>query len=141
MTQRKELIYRQMSHHENTTESGQEKHTLDGVEQLTQKRHNSENQIHIVEKDELSTATLSDVQIINLTSLCDTSEVIFGPLTGGPFLGDLDDTLIHETILAIEEEQINTPTYTSTPVDTETASARPPSPASELLHVTVNFTE
>ncbi|KAM4562116.1 uncharacterized protein PAE49_010719 isoform 1-T2 [Odontesthes bonariensis] len=130
--------------HENTAESGQETHTMEG-EQLTQKRHNSENQMHTVEDDELSTATMSAVvstaavQIIDLTSLCNTSEVIFGPLTGGPFLGDLDDTLIHEPILAIEDEQINTPTYTSTPIDTETASARPPSPANELLHVTVRL--
>lgn len=87
--------------HENTTESGQDKHTMEEVEQLTQKRRNSENQIHTVEDDEQSTATMSAVvstaavQIIDLTSLCNTSEVIFGPLTGGPFLGDLDDTLIH----------------------------------------------
>ena len=65
--------------------------------------------------------------------MCYTSEVIFGP-----FLGDLD-TLINETILAIEDKQINTPTYTSTPIDAETASARPPSPANELLHVTVKL--
>ena len=113
--------------HENTTESRQEKHTIEEVGQLTQKRHNREDQIHTVEDDELSTATMSAVlstaavQIIDLTSLCNTSEVIFGPLTGGPFLGDLDDTLIHEPILAIEDEQINTPTYTSTPVDAQTA--------------------
>ncbi len=64
-------------------------------DQLTQKRDNSENQIHTVKDDEQSTATLSAVvsavavQIIDLTSLCNTLEVIFGPLTGGPFLGDL----------------------------------------------------
>lgn len=131
--------------HENTTESGQDKHTMEEVEQLTPKRHNSENQMHTVEDDEQSTATISAVvstaalQVIDLTSLCNTSEVIFGPLTGGPFLGDLDDTLIHEPILTIEEAQINTPTYTSTPIDAETASARPPTPASELLHVTVKL--
>lgn len=78
-------------------------------------------------------------QIIDLTSLSNTSEVIFGALIGGLFLGDPDDTLIHEPIFAIEEDQINTPTYTSTSTDSETASARPPSPASELLHVTVKL--
>lgn len=124
--------------HENTAESGQDKHTMEEVEQLTMKRHNSENQIHTVE-DVSAVVTAAAVQIIDLTSLYNTSEVIFGPLTGGPFLGDLDDTLIHEPILAIEDEQVNTPTYTSTPIDAETASAGPPSPASELLHVTVKL--
>lgn len=71
--------------------------------------------------------------------MSNTSEVIFGALIGGLFLSDPDDTLIHEPIFAIEEGQINTPTYTSTSTDSETASARPPSPASELLHVTVKF--
>ncbi|XP_049424839.1 uncharacterized protein LOC125884090 [Epinephelus fuscoguttatus] len=94
--------------------------------------------MYIVEDDEQSTATMSAVVSVDLTSLCDTSEVIIGPLPGGPFLGDLDDTLIHEPILAIEE-QMNIPTYTSTPTDAETASARPPSPASELFYVTVKL--
>ncbi|KAL7403327.1 hypothetical protein ABVT39_027824 [Epinephelus coioides] len=124
--------------HENTAEPGQEKHTMEEVEQLTQKRQNSQHQMYIVEGDEQSTATMSAVVSIDLTSLCDTSEVIIGPLPGGPFLGDLDDTLIHEPILAIEE-QMNIPTYTSTPTDAETASARPPSPASELLYVIVKL--
>ena len=133
--------------HENTRDTGLEKHTMEGAEQLTQKRHNSEkykpSTIHTVKDDELSTATMSAVvstaaiQIIDLTSLCNTSEVIFGLLTGGPFLGDLDDTLIHEPILAVKDEQINT--YTSTPIDAEKASARPPSPANELLNVTVKL--
>ncbi len=102
--------------HENTTESGQDKHTMEEIEQLTPKRHNSENQMHTVEDDEQSTATISAVvstaplQIIDLTYFCNTSEVIFGPLSGGPFLCDLDDTLLHEPILTIEEDQINTPT-------------------------------
>ncbi|XP_051812335.1 uncharacterized protein LOC110966885 [Acanthochromis polyacanthus] len=131
--------------HENTTESGQEKHTMEDVEQLTQERHNSENEMHTVKDDEQSTATVSAdvspaaIQIIDLTSLCNTSEVVFGPLTGGPFLGALDDTLIYEPILAIEDEQINTPTSTSTPINAGTASATPPSPAYELLHVTVKL--
>lgn len=54
--------------HENTTESGQDKDTKEDGDQLTQKRHNRENQIEIVE-DEQSTATMSTV----------------GPLTGGLF--------------------------------------------------------
>ena len=101
--------------HENITESGQQKHTMEEVKQLTQKRHNSENQIHTVEDDALSTATMSAVistaavQIIDLTSLCNTSEVIFGLLTGGPFFCDLVDTLIHEPILAIEDGKIKHP--------------------------------
>lgn len=49
------------------------------------------------------------VQIIDPTSRCNTSEIVFGPLTDGPFLGDLDDTLIHEPIIALEEEQITLP--------------------------------
>lgn len=143
-TQRKELIYRQMSNMK-TQQNQQDQHTKEEVEQLIMKRHNSENQIHRVEDDEQNTATMSAVvstaavQIIDLTSLCNSSEVIFGPLTGGPFSGDADDTLIHEPILPIEEQQINPPTYTSTPIDAETASARPPSPASERLHVTVKL--
>lgn len=129
--------------HENTTESGRDKDTKEEGDQVIQKKHNSENQIHAVE-DEQNTATKSAVvsagavQLIDLTYLCDTSEVIVGPLTGEPFLGDLDDTLIHEPILAIEEH-VNTPIYTSTPIDAETASARLPSPASEPLHVTVKL--
>ncbi|XP_061610704.1 uncharacterized protein LOC133468616 isoform X2 [Phyllopteryx taeniolatus] len=123
--------------HENSTECGQKKQTMEKVEQLTWKRHSSEiSQIHTTEDDELSTAA---VQIIDLTSLCNTSEVSFGPLTGGPFLGDLDDTLLHDPNLAIEDEQLNILTYTSTPNDAETAFGRPPSPSFELLHVTVKL--
>lgn len=58
-------------------------------------------------------------------------------MRGGPFLGNLDDTLIYEPILAIEDEQINTPT--STPINADTAPAAPPSPACEHLHVTVKL--
>lgn len=61
--------------HENTTESGQEKHTMEEVKQLTQKRHcDRENEMHTVKDDEQSTATMSAVvspaavQIIDLTS-------------------------------------------------------------------------
>ncbi|KAL7401028.1 hypothetical protein ABVT39_021651 [Epinephelus coioides] len=92
--------------HENTAEPGQEKHTMEEVGQLTQKRQNSQHQMYIVE--------------------------------GGPFLGDLDDTLIHEPILAIEE-QMNIPTYTSTPTDAETASARPPSPDDAMMSYSVKY--
>lgn len=47
--------------HENTTESGQDKDTMEEGDQLTQKRDNSENQIHTVKDDEQSTATMSAV--------------------------------------------------------------------------------
>lgn len=33
-------------------------------------------------------------EFIDLTSLCNTWEVIFGPLPGGPFLVDLHDSIL-----------------------------------------------
>jgi len=76
------------------------------------------------------------VEVVDLTSLCDTSEVIFGPLQGGPFLEDLDDTILHEPI---EEAQININAYSSTPVHSDTVPAGPLSSAHELFHVTVKL--
>lgn len=116
---------------------------MEGCDQFTQNTSSSENETNTVKDNGQSTATPPAVvspvafQIIDLTSLGNTSEIIFGPLTGGPFLGDLDDTLLHEPIIALEEEQINT--YTSTPIDTGSASARPASPAVEVLKVTVKL--
>ncbi|XP_047659720.1 uncharacterized protein LOC125139512 [Tachysurus fulvidraco] len=51
-----------------------QKNATEDNEQLTQKTHDSEQQTHTVE-DVVSTA----VEIVDLTSLCDTSEVIFLP--------------------------------------------------------------
>lgn len=76
-----------------------QKNATEDNEQVTQKTHDSEQQTHTVEAF-VSTA----VEIVDLTSLCDQSEVIFGPLQGGPFSEDLDDTILHEPI---EEAQIN----------------------------------
>ncbi|XP_077361249.1 uncharacterized protein LOC144006333 [Festucalex cinctus] len=130
--------------HDNTIESGQEKDTMKEMEQQTQKKDDSENPIHIVKDDELSLATVSAVVSsaavqIDFSSLCNTSVVSFGPLAGGPFLGDLDDTLIHEPNLAIEGEQTSRLAYASTPTNAVTDSVRPPSPAYEVLHVNVKL--
>ncbi|KAK7138439.1 hypothetical protein R3I94_010191 [Phoxinus phoxinus] len=108
-----------------------QKNTTEDNEQLTQKTHDSEQQTYTVEAF-VSTA----VEMVDLTSLCDTSEVIFGPLQGGPFLEDLDDTILHEPI---EEAQININAYSSTPVHFDTVPAGSLSPTYELLHVTVKL--
>ena len=122
----------------------QQKNTAENVEQLTQKTIDSEQQTHNVEDDGQSTNNMSGfvstaVEIIDLTALCNTSEVIFGPMQGGQFLGVFDDTVPFEPILPLEEAQLNTNTYTSTPIHSETVPAAPPSPSWELLHVTVKL--
>lgn len=76
-------------------ESGHNKHTMEEVEQLTSTRDNTGNQINTVAGEDQRTAIISVVstaagQIIDLTSLSNTSEVIFGALTSGPLFGDLD---------------------------------------------------
>ncbi|XP_042609688.1 uncharacterized protein LOC122142538 [Cyprinus carpio] len=66
----------------------------------------------------------------------DNEQVIFGPLQGGPFSEDLDDTILHEPI---EEAQITFNAYSSTPVHSDTVPAGPLSPTYELFHVTVKL--
>ena len=83
---------------EQTDADEQQKNTAENVEQLTQKTLDSEQQTHTVEDDGQSTNNMSAfvstaVEIIDLTSLYNTSEVIFGPMQGGPFLGVFDDTV------------------------------------------------
>ena len=122
----------------------QQKNTAENVEQLAQKTLYSEQQTHTLEDDGQSTNNMSAfvstaIEIIDLTSLCNTSEVSFGPMQGGPFFCVFDDTVPFEPFLPIEEAQINTNTYTSTPIHSETVPAAPPSPSCELLHVTVKL--
>jgi len=74
-----------------------QKNTTEDNEQMTQKAHEREQQTHTVEAF-VSTA----VEIVDLTFLCDTSEV---PLQGGPFLEDLDDTIFHEPIEKADKHQ------------------------------------
>lgn len=129
--------------HESTTDSGQDGDEVEEGDQFTQNTSSSENEIHTVKDNDQGTATPSAVvspvafQFIDLPSLGNTSGIILGPLTGGPFLGHVDDPLLHEPIIALEEEQINS--YTSTPIDTGTASTRPASPSVEVLNVTVKL--
>lgn len=82
---------------ESATESGQDRDAMVECDQFTKNTGSGVNEIHTVEDNDQSTATLSAVvspvavQIIDPTSRCNTSEIVFGPLTDGPFLGDLDD--------------------------------------------------
>lgn len=138
-------------------EEGDDMHT-EVDDQLTQTNQESEQPTHTVE-DEQNTSKV-------LRSLCDTSEVFFGPMPGGPFLGDLDDTVVDLPIFLpifqelegntnphtstptrgemvpaaplIQEGEGNTNAHTSTPIPFEMVPG-PPSPLSELLHVTVNL--
>ncbi|XP_053288829.1 uncharacterized protein LOC128449596 [Pleuronectes platessa] len=122
----------------------QQKKTAENVEQLTQKTPDSKQQSHTVEEDGQSTNKMSALvstasEIIDLTSLYNTSEVIFGTMQGDAFLGVFDDTVPFEPILPIEDAQINTDTFTSTPIHSETVPAASRSPSFELLHVTVKL--
>ncbi|KAM7406967.1 hypothetical protein PAMA_002936 [Pampus argenteus] len=102
----------------------------DGLWIFLRNRGVPEESIQKMQQDHIDSSVIDEIEDATMAS--------YIPAYGGPFLGDLDDTLIHEPILTIEEDQITPPTYTSTPID-ETASARPASPASELLHVTVKL--
>ncbi|GAA6101078.1 uncharacterized protein LOC113078290 [Tachysurus ichikawai] len=113
----------------------------EGTDEQTDAARLNERQKNATEDNEQLTQTVEDVvstavEIADLTYLCDTSEVIFGPLQGGPFLEDLDDTILHEPI---EEAQININAYSSTPVHSDTVPAGPLSPTYEPLHVTVKL--
>nr|XP_020512189.1 uncharacterized protein LOC110001097 isoform X4 [Labrus bergylta] len=84
----------------------------------------------------------SAVDIIDRSSLSDISEVITGPLLGGPLASHPDDTLLHLPILQTDKEELIAIPSTSTPsppVSHYVVHAAPPSPGYELVHVTVNL--
>lgn len=70
------------------------------------RKHKIVNSRNTPEHDKQNT-TVQTVQITDLTSLSNTSEVVFVPLQGGLFLDAFDDTLIYEPVL---------PTATPTPL-------------------------
>lgn len=97
-----------------------------------------------MEDDEQSTTKMSAlvstaVEFIDLGSLCNTWEVIFGPLPVGSFLDDLHDSILHEPILPIEEAKVNINAYISTPIHSEIVHAGQQSPTYELVHMTMNL--